>query len=577
MVAGEPAPSLVCDLCDTARCHAMGRSNNKGVPMCTFKAALRAGACALGLLAATAALAADWSSAGRDLKNSRYQTDEKQISPQTVARLTKRWKVNTAGDVTAHPAVDGDYLYFPDSAGFLYKVHKMTGAVAWQRPVSDYTGIAGDLARATPAVAGDALILGNMSGRFVPQFGQPQPQPARVFAVNKHSGAPMWTTQVDATTNSFITHSAIVASGLALVGVASNEELLAALVPKSAWQWTFRGSVVALDVVTGEVKWKTFTVPPGYFGGAIWGSTGAVDLARKQVFIATGNNYMLPDSVLQCLSNGEPAASCTQADNLADSIVALDLVTGAVKWAGRGLAFDTWNVACGLNVPGAIVIFPHPIFFPGVYDNCPNANPATAGNDWDFAQGPLLFADTGNDADTGLVGAGQKSGMFWAFRAKDGKPVWSRQVAPGGVTGGLQWGSATDGQRIFVAVANSGPTTNGGGAGALPWTLKDGSVTTAGGWAALDAKTGNVLWTTKDPQGSRAEGAVAGANGVVFGCNMSAAGTMYALDARTGKPLWSFDSMGPCNAGPSISDGMVYWGTGTFAGFGPRKLFGFGL
>jgi polyvinyl alcohol dehydrogenase (cytochrome) len=110
------------------------------------------------------------------------------------------------------------------------------------------------------------------------------------------------------------------------------------------------------------------------------------------------------------------------------------------------------------------------------------------------------------------------------------------------------------------------------------WTLANGSTTTAGGWAALDPRTGQVLWTTPDPAGSRAEAAVSVANGVVFGCNLDPArGTMYALDAATGSPLWSRDGGGACNAGPSIADGMVFWGTGTFNGFGPKKVFGFEL
>jgi polyvinyl alcohol dehydrogenase (cytochrome) len=200
----------------------------------------------------------------------------------------------------------------------------------------------------------------------------------------------------------------------------------------------------------------------------------------------------------------------------------------------------------------------------------------------------MLFADTGANADVGMVGAGQKSGIFWAFRAKDGKLAWYRQVAPGGLTGGLQWGSASDGQSIFVAVANSGLT--GSGTNPQPWTLKDGSTTTSGGWAALAAKSGDVLWTTKDPVGSRAEAAVSGANGVIFGCNLDQVnGTMYAMDAKTGKVLWSFNSgsgsspyatgvFGACMAGPSIADGMVYWGTGAFQGApGPKKVLAFGL
>ncbi len=517
-----------------------------------------------------------WPSAGHDLRNSRHQTSEHRINPGSVTKLAKRWEFNTAGDVTANPAVEGDFLYFPDSLGWLYKLNRHSGALVWKSAVAGLTGVPGDFARATPAISGDLLILGNQSGRLLGAgFGQPEAAPAKAFAVNKHTGAVAWVTQVDATAHSYITHSALVVGNTAYVGTASNEELLSAFVPKAFWQWRFRGSVTALDVATGQIKWQTYTVPAGYHGGAIWGSTGAAEVKRGLLFMATGNNSLVPQAVLDCQAGQGPVPACQSADNHVDSIIALDLATGAIRWGRRGLPSDTWSVACGLNVPGAITIGPG---FAGVYDNCPNGNPGTAGPDHDFAQGPMLFNGEGDDM---LVGAGQKSGMFWAFRAHDGQPAWARQVAPGGVTGGLQWGSASNGRDIFVAVANSGPTTNGGGAGALPWTLKDGSVTTAGGWAALDARTGAMQWTTRDPDGSRAEAAVSLANNVVFGCNMAAGlGTMRALHAKTGKPLWSYNSGAPCTAGPSIADGMVYWGSGTFGLFGPtgpKKLFAFGL
>ena len=540
--------------------------------MKTITTMLLRGLAVAGVAACSAASGADWPTAGHDLKNSRYQAGETKIGPKTVGSLQLKWTLATDGDVTANPAVDGDHLYFPDSKGFLYKVNKSTGAVVWKHPIANYTGIAGDFARATPAIAGKALILGNQSGKFLGTgFGQPNPQPARVFAVNKDTGAPLWSTQVDDTAMSFITHSAIVAHGMAIVGTASNEELVAGFVPKAYWNWHFRGSVVALDVNTGAIKWKTYMVPEGYHGGAIWGSTGAVDRAHNLVYMATGNNYMVPDSVLSCINGGGSPPACMSADNHFNSIVAMDLTTGAIKWVGRGMPYDAWNVGCGLNIPGVFVVPPN--------DNCPNPK----GPDWDFAQGPLMFGGNSGDNQGGnLVGAGQKSGMFWAFDAKTGKLAWSRQVAPGGLTGGLQWGSATDGKDIFVAVANSGLT----GAATTPgvWTLKDGSTTTAGGWAALDAKSGAVQWTTKDPLDSRAEAAVSGANGVIFGCNMDPMnGTMYALDAKSGKVLWSFNgnagspTYGACTAGPSIDDGMVFWGTGNFSGNGPKKVFAFGL
>lgn len=506
----------------------------------------------------------NWPTAGNDLKNSRYQADEEKINSKTVAGLQLKWTVATDGDVTANPAVDGEYLYFPDSKGYLYKVQRKTGALIWKKAVSGYTGVAGDFARATPAVAGDALILGNQSGKFLGSaFGQPDPQAARLFAVDKHSGALLWSTQVDSTPLSFVTHSAVIAKGTAFVGIASNEELVSGFVPKAYWQWGFRGSVVALDVKTGAIKWKSFTVPDGYYGGAVWGSTGAVDLERQQVYMATGNNYAVPQTVLDCINGGGSPASCMSSGNHFDSIVAMDMNTGAIKWAGRGLPFDVWNVGCGLHIPGVFDVPPN--------DNCPNPQ----GPDWDFAQGPMLLG--GHDDEGGnFVGAGQKSGKFWAFNAKTGQLAWSTQVAPPGLTGGLQWGSASDGKRIFVAVANSGLTGSGTNPGV--WTLKDGSTTTAGGWAALDRKTGAVLWTTKDPLGSRAEAAVSGTNDVVFGCNLAqGAGTMYALNAKTGAPIWSFNSGAACNAGPSIADGMVYWGSGTFNGTGTKLVYGFGL
>jgi polyvinyl alcohol dehydrogenase (cytochrome) len=55
---------------------------------------------------------------------------------------------------------------------------------------------------------------------------------------------------------------------------------------------------------------------------------------------------------------------------------------------------------------------------------------------------------------------------------------------------------------------------------------------------------------------------------------------MYALNAATGAILWSFASGGSCLSGASISDGMLYWGSGySNFGFGTpnNKLYAFGL
>ena len=439
---------------------------------------------------------ADWPSAGADLQNSRYQSaPNNPIRSQNVGKLKLKWTLATDGDVTAHPTVEGNYLYFPDSAGFLYKVNKTTGAKVWKRPISDYTGFAGDAARGSPAVAGDLLILGNLIGRNIPLFGQAPPPltPARVFALNKNTGDPVWSTKVDETDLAFVTQSPIVFNNTVYVGVAANEEVIAAFAPKSIWRWKFRSSAVALDVKTGTIKWQTFMIPPRpqnvlesdnwYAGAGIWGSTGAIDQKNNQIFMTTGNNTMVSQSEIDCRSSQQqPPSTCIHPQNYVDSVVALDLDTGAIKWARRGLDSDTYNIACGLVTPLLSIPLPTPPFppgfDPGYPDNCPYPlNSSLTGPDWDFAQGAMLLGDD-------LVGAGQKSGVYWVFNRKTGALVWQNQVVPGGITGGMQWGSAFDGERIFVASANSGSGRQGGpGAG-------------VGGWKAMDRKTGAVLWTT---------------------------------------------------------------------------------
>jgi polyvinyl alcohol dehydrogenase (cytochrome) len=59
-------------------------------------------------------------------------------------------------------------------------------------------------------------------------------------------------------------------------------------------------------------------------------------------------------------------------------------------------------------------------------------------------------------------------------------------------------------------------------------------------------------------------------------------GKAFALNAATGATLWSTPTGGSCNNGPSIVDGVVYWGTGygvLGAGLGSsnNKLFAFAL
>jgi polyvinyl alcohol dehydrogenase (cytochrome) len=115
----------------------------------------------------------------------------------------------------------------------------------------------------------------------------------------------------------------------------------------------------------------------------------------------------------------------------------------------------------------------------------------------------------------------------------------------------MEWGSATDGNRIYVAIANLYGIPYSGG--------------NAGSFAALDPATGAILWQVPDPNGAVDLGPMAVANGVVYADSMAGAATaptMFALDASTGNTLWSFAAGSSVNAGATISGDSVYWGSG---------------
>jgi polyvinyl alcohol dehydrogenase (cytochrome) len=506
-------------------------------------------AVALGsLLFISAASAADiggsqWQFAGQDLKNTRSQAGETKIGVGNVGRLMPKWAFTADHDVSATPAVDGSKVYFPDWAGNLYALDRTTGRQIWKVSIPAATGIAGDKARATPALDDGKVFVGTQG-----PFGGG----GQMLAFDKNTGALLWKTQVDSHPAAIITQSAVVFDGRVYVGVASQEEAFAALVPRSFYPCCFfRGSMAALDENTGQLLWRTYMVPPGYSGGAIWGSGPAIDVKRGQLYIATGNNYSVPQTVLDCVdaAGSDTAAqrACISPDNHIDAILALDLVTGQVRWATEAIAFDAWTVQCILPIPGFDEI-------PGNEVNCPEPS----GPDYDFGQAPALFTVKIGGKSRDLVGAGQKSGQYWALDAGSGANVWMNVAGPGGTAGGLQWGSAVDGKRVYTANSNSN---------FKPWILPNGVSVVSGMWTGLDAASGQLLWQTAPTHGGGASGPATTANGVMFGCSLDPNGYMYALNGATGAVLWEFKAGGSCLSGAAISNGTVYWGSG-YSNFG---------
>jgi polyvinyl alcohol dehydrogenase (cytochrome) len=480
-------------------------------------------ALAASAVAYAAVAAAPWPMGGQNINDTRAGSSS--INPDNAKHLALKWKLTTHGDVSATPAVVGGALYFPDWAGYMYKVDAQTGTVIWSHQVSEYDGVPGAIARTSPTVDGDTVYIGDQNG-------------GNLIALDTATGNERWSAALGGGNPFAIdTQSPIVYQGVVYVGLASSEEGAVAFIPNYPCCIS-RGSFSAVDASNGHVLWQRFMVPPGYSGGGVWSSTAAIDPGARTVYVTTGNNYSVPQSAKDCQAAGHSAADCLPADNYIDSIMALDMDTGAVKWATGVQGFDDWNVSCIFGF-----INPH-------------ACPVDAGPDYDFGSGPNLFTVKIGGENKLVVGAGQKSGQYWLLDAHTGDIIWSAAPGPGSTLGGIEWGTATDGKRIYVAETNYDR---------MPHHLPNGQTITSGAFAALDAATGKVVWKVADPRGAIDSNAVdlgptAVANGVVYAGSMT--GYMYALDANNGKVLWQYEGEGASNAGAAVTDKAIYWGNG---------------
>jgi polyvinyl alcohol dehydrogenase (cytochrome) len=516
-----------------------------------------------------------WRMIGHDPANTRNQPDEHKIRRSNVNRLAVRWIATTAGDVSATPAVVDDAVYFGDFGGMLWKLDAETGDVIWSRPVSDYTGIAGDIARTSPSVVGNTLIVGGLRG-------------PNMLGINARTGERRWMTPVHPDPRGIMTGSPAVVGDTVFTGVSA----AGAGGPGA----TLRGAIVALSARTGEILWRTYSLPDnggiaGGYAGATMFSPPAVDVRAGLVYGTFGQPYTEPASVTAChaASGRGFAEECEQPGAYLKSIVAFDMWTGKPRWSYRVQGRKQWLRACGA-LPASVT------WCPAESDN----------EKWDLggsgANVMRLRVDRHwRDDDDGrwrfveahrrdVVGIGGKSGVYTLLDARSGAFIWSTLIGPGGDQGGMNWGTAFDGDRIYVSITNHHH---------IPYKLTQNGVltnetVTGGSWAALDPDTGRILWQTADPQvetlpglgtvGVWALAPVSVANGILYAASMAKdpnQNQMFALDAATGAILWQFGAGSSVNAGPAIVRGTVYWGSGYVRsgveGSGNNRLFAFSI
>jgi polyvinyl alcohol dehydrogenase (cytochrome) len=279
------------------------------------------------------------------------------------------------------------------------------------------------------------------------------------------------------------------------------------------------GMFAALDARNGRMLWRYETMADAKpvrdrgDGKMLWGPSGApiwsspvVDAARGLIYVGTGE------------ATSAPAADTT------DSILALDMKTGKLRWKFQATPDDIFLTSC-LRRPEGL--------------NCPREGRML---DVDFGASPIL-AKLADGREVLL--AGQKSGTLWALDPDTGKLLWSREFGKGSPLGGIHWGMAFDGQRVFVPI-HKFPGPDGTDANQTP------------GLHAVDVATGQVQWSftsTADCSGDRptrvptcaANTGLTGAPAVIDGAVVegSADGWLRAFDAANGRLLWSFDTARP--------------------------------
>lgn len=465
-----------------------------------------------------------WSGWGPDLSNARYTTSSA-LSLSQVGKLKLKWAYAFDGDVSAFgaPTVLADTIFVGSAGGTVQALSTDSGCVRWVYEAS------GPVRSAIVAVRNGnkhVLVFTDLTGW--------------AYGVEAETGRQLWKKKPDQHESSRLTGSAAVYNGMVFIPVASWEETRSNNAEYPCC--TSRGSVVALRAKDGVEVWKTYMIretPRQLEKGAVgtWGPSGAsvwssptLDAKRGLLYVTTGDNFSSP------------------ATDMSDAVLALNLKTGRIVWAKQLTAGDVYSGVCrGSKCPGP---------------------------DYDFGSSAILEKlPNGHD----LLLAGQKSGIVYALDPdRKGEIFWKTRVGKGGANGGVQWGMASDGQKVYAAVSDV--VRKGGPTAAMGSTLDP---TQGGGLTALRIADGEKVWySPPQPCGSRPgcspaqSAAVTAIPGVVFSGSLD--GHLRAFATEDGHLLWDFDTVRdyhPVNgssgkggsldgAGPVIVGGMLFVNSG---------------
>jgi outer membrane protein assembly factor BamB len=464
--------------------------------------------------------AGSWPAHNENLANTRANLDT-EIDAGDVSKLKQRWTfslpyVGGYGAFTSNPIVIGGVAFLEDPDSGVYALSAATGALVWQH---DYHSV-------TPSGGPNGVAYG-----YGLLYGETEDS---VFALDPHTGKQVWIRKLTANAQ----------EGIDMAPQLYDGKLLISTIPGNSSSFYTGGAygvVYALDARTGKVLWSFSTVKGGAAlwgdpkvngGGGLW-YPPAVD-SDGRVFIGTANPSPYP------LSASDPNARSRPGPNLyTDSLVALDGATGKLLWYQQ--------------------VTPHDL------------------SDHDFQDSPIIVTVKIHGVPTeAVIGAG-KSGFVVAFRAADGKRLWT---VPIGKHNRYQSGPLPAKPVVYCPGSLGGvltPMAEAVGVLYVPWIdvcfrgsatglASGGPQTTAGGLAAIDTATGAILWKHTFPDIDA--GAATVADNVVF--TSTYGGTVYALSAKTGATLWTTKAPAGINSFPAVTKTMLIVGAGAITATGKK-------
>ncbi|MGE3177650.1 MAG: pyrroloquinoline quinone-dependent dehydrogenase [Vicinamibacterales bacterium] len=463
---------------------------------------------------------ANWLTFGGNFSNHRY-SPLTQITPENVAKLQPQWTFQTGvvGNFETTSLLRDNVLYVTGPLNYNWAIDARTGKQIWryrrELPLTGLTACCGLVNRGF-AMLGDRLFMTTLD--------------AHVLALDSKTGSVIWDAEMaDYKTGHAATIAPIIAKDKVIVGIAGGE-------------YGVRGWIDAYDANTGKRAWRYYTIPgPGEPGNETWSgdswktggatiwTTGAYDPELNLIYYGTGNPG--PDY---------HSASREGDNQWSDSIVAVDVDTGKLKWAYQFTPHDVHDydstqvpVLTDLEIGGQtrkVVLFANRNGFFYVLDR---------------TNGKLLHAKTYVHTTWAKEIDAQGRPILLPGQTPDEK---GEVTCPDAIGATNFWQPSFDPrQQLFFVTAREVCATFFGFetpyvpgqrfTGGAQQRIERGEMKPYSAIRAIDPKTVERKWEFVMPTPSRG-GILTTASNLLFSGDNE--GNVFALDSRNGKLLWRY-------------------------------------